>query len=84
MTAYATIKLMERLKIDETTLIKISADASNVIGTSAELLENDTLTLKQLLYGLMLPSGNDAAHMLAEYFGGILKNDFEEKEKLEK
>jgi len=46
MTAFVTLKLMERLKLEESTLIKISADASNVIGTSAELLENDTLTLK--------------------------------------
>lgn len=29
----------------------------------------------------MLPSGNDAAHQLAEYFGDLLKKDSEEKEK---
>jgi D-alanyl-D-alanine carboxypeptidase len=32
----------------------------------------------------MLPSGNDAAHCLAEYFGGMLKKeaqDIEEKER---
>jgi D-alanyl-D-alanine carboxypeptidase len=32
----------------------------------------------------MLPSGNDAAHCLAEYFGGMLKkeaHDIEEKER---
>ena len=28
----------------------------------------------------MLPSGNDAAHQLAEYFGGILKKESDEKE----
>ena len=28
----------------------------------------------------MLPSGNDAAHQLAEYFGGILKKNIEEHE----
>eukprot|EP00356_Strombidium_inclinatum_P011614 CAMPEP_0170483806 /NCGR_PEP_ID=MMETSP0208-20121228/3415_1 /TAXON_ID=197538 /ORGANISM="Strombidium inclinatum, Strain S3" /LENGTH=74 /DNA_ID=CAMNT_0010756975 /DNA_START=1735 /DNA_END=1959 /DNA_ORIENTATION=- len=73
MTAFVVIRLMERMKLEETTLIKVSSDSSSVIGTSAELVENDTLTLKQLLYGLMLPSGNDAAHCLAEYFGGRLK-----------
>jgi D-alanyl-D-alanine carboxypeptidase len=34
----------------------------------------------------MLPSGNDAAHCLAEYFGGLLKKEahqIEEKEKKE-
>ena len=29
----------------------------------------------------MLPSGNDAAHQLAEYFGDLLKKDAEEREK---
>jgi hypothetical protein len=28
----------------------------------------------------MLPSGNDAAHTLAEYFGGILKKESEDRE----
>jgi|VirMetMinimDraft_7_1064189.scaffolds.fasta_scaffold276360_2 D-alanyl-D-alanine carboxypeptidase len=37
------------------------------------------------MYGLMLPSGNDAAHQLAEYFGGLLKAEAEEiEEKMEK
>lgn len=34
-------------------------------GTSAELKENDVLTLLDLLFGLMLPSGNDAAVLIA-------------------
>lgn len=28
----------------------------------------------------MLPSGNDAAHQLAEYFGTILKKESDERE----
>lgn len=32
----------------------------------------------------MLPSGNDAAHLLAEYFGGLLKKDAEEREERER
>ena len=40
--------------------------------SSAPVMPGDTLTINELLYGLMLPSGNDAAHMLALYFGGIL------------
>jgi hypothetical protein len=31
----------------------------------------------------MLPSGNDAAHCLAEYFGGILKKEYDLREKEE-
>lgn len=80
MTAYTVFKLMERLGTDETTLITISSDAAGVIGTSAELLEGDTLQIWQILHGLMLPSGNDAAHALAEYFGAILKKESDERE----
>lgn len=34
---------------------------SRLGGTSADLIENDTLTVYELLHGMMLPSGNDAA-----------------------
>jgi len=30
------------------------------------------LSVEQLQYGMMLPSGNDAAYAMAEYFGGLL------------
>jgi len=30
------------------------------------------LTVEELLYGMMLPSGNDAAESLAMYFGSLL------------
>lgn len=81
MTAYVVIKLMERFKIEETQLVKVSEYAARVNGTSAQLQEADTLTVLQLLYGLMLPSGNDAAHCLAEYFGGLLKKKQEDDAK---
>ena len=45
MTAYLVLRLMERFSIDEETLITIGQDASNVNGTSAELVEGDTLTI---------------------------------------
>ncbi len=41
-------------------------------GTSANLKQSDMISLNDLLYGMMLPSGNDAAESLAEYFGNIL------------
>lgn len=56
------------------TTIPISRNAARIKGTSADLQEGDILTLFQLFYGMMLPSGNDAAFALAEYFGQILKN----------
>ncbi len=45
-------------------------DASR--GTSANLAPGDKLTVGEALYGLLLPSGNDAAVTLAEYFGTII------------
>jgi len=38
-------------------------------GTSAELRMGDVLSVWDVLHGLMLPSGNDAAIALAEHFG---------------
>jgi D-alanyl-D-alanine carboxypeptidase (penicillin-binding protein 5/6) len=43
-------------------------------GTTADLREGDVMTLDQLFYGMMLPSGNDAAFTLAEYFGQLIKD----------
>ncbi len=43
--------------------------AASMTGTTAELKAGDRITVGDLLYGLMLPSGNDAAYCLAEYIG---------------
>lgn len=39
-------------------------------GSSMYLIEGETLTVEALLYGLMLPSGNDAAECIADACGG--------------
>lgn len=54
--------------------IKISRPVAQMQGTSAKLRENDVLTISELMYGMMLPSGNDAAQALGIHFGGILKS----------
>ena len=51
-----------------------------MIGTSANLIENDVLSLHDLFYGLMLPSGNDAAVVISEMVGLLLL--FEDDEML--
>ena len=53
--------------------IKVSKVVSKIIGTTAELKEGDVMTVEQLIYGMMLPSGNDAAYAMAEFFGTLLK-----------
>ena len=39
-------------------------------GSSMYLAEGEVLTMEELLYGLMLPSGNDAAECIADHCGG--------------
>lgn len=45
MTCYVTMLMMERFGINDDTLIEVSDDASGVIGTSADLLAGDTLSI---------------------------------------
>jgi len=76
----STTKLMTALVIANNTTDwqeLVTADASDVL--TAEdgesfmgLLEGDVLTIEQMMYGLMLPSGNDAAHAMARFIGGKL------------
>jgi len=54
--------------------ITISRQVSLIQGTTANLIEGDTLTINELMYGMMLPSGNDAAVALGVHFGGIIKH----------
>lgn len=49
--------------------VKITDQAMGMGGTSAEILTDEIYTVEQLLYGLMLPSGNDAAIALATWGG---------------
>ena len=39
------------------------------------LKEGDTFSMMQLFYAMMLPSGNDAAFLIAEFFGEYLYNE---------
>ncbi|OWZ83969.1 D-alanyl-D-alanine carboxypeptidase family protein [Natranaerobius trueperi] len=58
--------------------VTASESASNVEGSSIYLSKGETLTLEEMLYGLMLESGNDAAHAIAEYVSGSVP-DFAQK-----
>jgi D-alanyl-D-alanine carboxypeptidase len=45
--------------------VKVTESASRMIGTTAELKVNTWIKIWDLLYGTMLPSGNDAAYLLS-------------------
>lgn len=50
--------------------VTCSRNAFGVSGTSIYLSQGETLSLRDMLYGLMLASGNDAAVAIAEHIGG--------------
>lgn len=80
MTFYTVLQLIDRFKIDaKNTFIEICDEVSSVIGTSAMLYTGDRLTIEQLFYGMMLPSGNDASHAMAKFFGDLLIKSSDQK-----
>lgn len=53
--------------------VKVSRLASHTEGSSLYLKEGETIPLKELVIGLMLRSGNDAAVAIAEGVGGSIQ-----------
>ena len=53
--------------------IEVCKKAANIGGSRLGLKEKDKITLKDLLYGLMLRSGNDAALQIAIHIGGSIE-----------
>ena len=53
--------------------MKIPQEAVGIEGSSMYLQADEVLTIQDLLYGLMLHSGNDAAVALAIYCGGTME-----------
>lgn len=53
--------------------VKVSQNAAGVEGSSIYLAKDELISLEDLLYGLMLRSGNDAATAIAEEVGGTLE-----------
>ena len=53
--------------------VRIPAEAVGIEGSSMYLREGEVLTVQELLYGMMLRSGNDAAAALAIWCGGSIE-----------
>lgn len=70
----STTKIMTALvaleKGNLSDVVKVSPNAAKTPGSSIYLKAGEALTLEQLLYGLMLQSGNDASVAIAEHVGG--------------
>ena len=68
MTAIIAI---ESNKLDDE--ITIGNEINKAYGSGIYIQKGETLTLKDLVYGLMLRSGNDAALAIAHYVGGSIE-----------
>ena len=73
----STTKIMTALVICEQCnvldRVQIMPEAVGIEGSSMYLQAGEVLTVQELLYGLMLQSGNDAAVALAIYCGGTVE-----------
>ncbi|EAS03230.2 D-alanyl-D-alanine carboxypeptidase family protein (macronuclear) [Tetrahymena thermophila SB210] len=74
MTCYTVIEFFEQIlqKDMKRVFVRVSSRASQTNGTSARLKYNMIISIWDLLYGLMLPSGNDSAVCLAENVGSLM------------
>ena len=72
MTAHLAISMAENDPdlLDEQVVFSQLADSTP--GSSCDLTLGETLTFRELLHGVMLPSGNDASVALGEFCGGKL------------
>jgi len=74
MTALITIETLEKHDSPIEQKIKVPQIAEGVEGSSLYLKAGEEISVEDLLYGLMLVSGNDAATALAEIIGGSQEN----------
>lgn len=76
----STTKIMTCIIVLESSnledIVTVSSKAANTGGSRLGLKTNDKISVKHLLYGLMLCSGNDAAVALAEHVGGNISRFF--------
>ncbi len=77
----STVKIMtailviENCNLDELVTVSESALSAVPAGyTVSDIQVGEILTVENLLYALLVPSGNDAANALAEYVGGNVPN----------
>ena len=88
MPMASTTKIMTAILALEKTapeeIVTVSANAEGQEGSSIYLARGDKIKMEDLLYGLMLNSGNDAAVAIAEYVSGNVENFAQEMTDLAK
>lgn len=66
------IVALENSSLDS--IVTVSKEASKINGSTLGLHSDQKITMNDLLYGLMLRSGNDCAIAIAEYISGSVEN----------
>lgn len=74
MTALITLECLEKYDSPIDQKVEIPQCAEGVEGSSVYLRAGEKISIEDLLYGLMLVSGNDSAVALAEIIGGSQEN----------
>lgn len=67
-----SILLVENCEMNEE--ITIDKRACYIGGSEAGIKPNDVITAENLLYGMLLPSGNDCAMAIGYHIGGTIEN----------
>ena len=72
MTALIVLRLAKAdpKVLDE--VVTFSERADRTVGSTSGVKAGEKVPVRELMYGLLLPSGNDAAEAFAEHFGGRL------------
>ena len=74
MTALVVLETLDRLSLGPDSRIIVPAEAAGLEGSSLYLKAGEEISMEELLYGMMLQSGNDAATAAAICAGGSLQN----------
>jgi D-alanyl-D-alanine carboxypeptidase len=73
LTLYLVYEAMHAGKINLSDMVEISTDSYVTSGSSMFLEEGDNVAMDDLIKGIAVVSGNDAAVAVAEYLGGNLQ-----------
>ncbi len=74
MTALVVLEILEELSLGADSRVIVPAEAAGLEGSSIYLKVGEKVMMEELLYGMMLQSGNDAATAAAICAGGNLRN----------
>ena len=74
MTALVALEILEELSLGADSRVIVPAEAAGLEGSSIYLKAGEKVMMEELLYGMMLQSGNDAATAAAICAGGNLRN----------